>query len=67
MKSTNKIITDISKTEIKLKLKGATGKTIWKIETISYDDFNKYKNKIKYYDGKIKLCGETIGEYCSIL
>lgn len=62
-----KIITDVKKTELKKNLKGSTGRTIWKIEIISYDDFEKFKNKIKYYDGKNKLCGQTIREYCSIL
>lgn len=67
IKTNCKIVTDVKKTELRLKLKGATGKTIWNIEVISYDDFKKLKNKTKYYDGKIKLCEQTIREYCSVL
>jgi hypothetical protein len=67
IKTNCKIVTDVKKTELRLKLKGSTGKNIWNIEVISYDDFKKLKNKTKYYDGKIKLCEQTIREYCSVL
>jgi len=67
IKSNCKIVTDVSKTDLRKKLKGATGKNIWDIKVISYDDFKEYKNKIKYYYGEIKLCEQTIQEYCSIL
>jgi hypothetical protein len=67
IETNSKIISDIKKSELKLNLKGGSGKTIWKFEIISYDDFEKLKNKIKYYDGKTYLCGKTIREYCSVL
>lgn len=62
-----KIISDLPKTKLVLCLKGGTGKKVWKFNAISFDEYKIYKNKFKYYDGKNKLCGQTIREYCSIL
>jgi hypothetical protein len=59
------IVTDIAKNKLKLLLKGGTGKTKWKFITIDFQEFKENKKKYKYYDGKNKLCGKTIGKYCS--
>jgi hypothetical protein len=56
---------DIPLGVIRKKLKGGFGKLIWNFNEISYEEF--LKKEIKYYDGKSKICGNTIREYCSIL